>query len=58
MEIYANLLVPEGFLLLSGFYTEDIEDLVRLARTFGFELKKQGSPRTIGQLLSFKKNLI
>lgn len=35
MEIYASLLKPEGFLLLSGFYAEDVEDLVSLGKKLG-----------------------
>ncbi|WP_026969326.1 50S ribosomal protein L11 methyltransferase [Algoriphagus terrigena] len=43
MEIYAGLLPSRGFLLLSGFYTEDIVDLVEAARPLGLELIKQSS---------------
>jgi len=43
MGIYAELLPSQGFLLLSGFYTEDIVDLVEAARTLGLELMKQSS---------------
>lgn len=43
MEIYAGLLAPTGYLLLSGFYTEDIEDLVTAAAPLGLELKKKSS---------------
>lgn len=43
MEIYAGLLPSRGYLLLSGFYTEDIEDLVNAAAPFGLELKKKSS---------------
>lgn len=35
MEIYASKLKPEGFLLLSGFYAEDVEDLVSLGKKLG-----------------------
>lgn len=43
MEIYAGLLPSRGFLLLSGFYTEDIVDLVEAARPLGLELVRQSS---------------
>ncbi len=43
MEIYAGLLPSRGSLLLSGFYTEDIEDLVEAARPLGLELTKKSS---------------
>ena len=43
MEIYAGLLPSRGFLLLSGFYTEDIVDLVEVARPLGLELVRQSS---------------
>lgn len=43
MGIYASLLPSGGFLLLSGFYTEDIEDLVQAASPFGLELRKKSS---------------
>ena len=39
MEIYANLLTSQGYLLLSGFYSEDIQDLVEVAKPLGLELK-------------------
>jgi ribosomal protein L11 methyltransferase len=38
MEIYASLLIPQGYLLLSGFYTQDIEDLVAVATPLGLKL--------------------
>jgi ribosomal protein L11 methyltransferase len=40
MEIYSGLLVSKGYLLLSGFYTQDIEDLVQAAKVFGLTLIK------------------
>lgn len=43
MEIYAGLLVSEGYLLLSGFYSEDIDDLVQAARPWGLNLIKQST---------------
>lgn len=43
MEIYAGLLPAKGFLLLSGFYTEDIPDLLEAAKPFGLGLVKKSS---------------
>ncbi len=43
MSIYADLLEKEGFLLLSGFYTEDIQDLNDCAKPLGLELISQQS---------------
>lgn len=43
MEIYAGLLSSGGFLLLSGFYTEDIDDLLEVATPLGLELLKRSS---------------
>ncbi len=43
LVIYSGLLTPNGFLLLSGFYTEDIEDLVNAAATLGLALQKKSS---------------
>ena len=43
MEIYAGLLSTKGFLLLSGFYTEDIEDLLAVAQPLGLALIKKSS---------------
>jgi ribosomal protein L11 methyltransferase len=38
MEIYAGLIPSQGYLLLSGFYTEDISDLVKVAEPLGLKL--------------------
>jgi ribosomal protein L11 methyltransferase len=43
MAIYAELLKSEGFLLLSGFYTEDIEDLTEHAKPLGLLVISQQS---------------
>ncbi|WP_192347191.1 50S ribosomal protein L11 methyltransferase [Algoriphagus sp. Y33] len=43
MSIYVDLLKASGYLLLSGFYTEDIEDLNDCARPLGLELISQQS---------------
>ncbi len=37
MELYKNLLQPNGLLLLSGFYTSDITDLLREANPLGLQ---------------------
>lgn len=43
MEIYSSLLKNNGALLLSGFYTEDIDDLAECARRLGLELVSRQS---------------
>jgi ribosomal protein L11 methyltransferase len=43
LEIYSGLLTAEGYLLLSGFYTEDIDDLVNAAESLGLVLRKKSS---------------
>lgn len=43
LRIYAGLLAPKGVLLLSGFYTEDIEDLIEVASLLGLNLLKKSS---------------
>ena len=43
MEIYSSLLKNNGALLLSGFYTEDIDDLADCARRLGLELVSRQS---------------
>lgn len=43
IQIYAGLLSPIGFLLLSGFYTEDIEDLIIAAKPHGLVLQQKSS---------------
>lgn len=43
LRIYSGLLAPNGFLLLSGFYTEDIEDLVNAAEPLDLVLRKKSS---------------
>jgi ribosomal protein L11 methyltransferase len=41
LAIYASLLTDQGLLLLSGFYTEDIADLVQAASAQGLSLTMQ-----------------
>ncbi|GAA0879252.1 50S ribosomal protein L11 methyltransferase [Algoriphagus jejuensis] len=43
MEVYAGLLPSKGFLLLSGFYTEDIADLLDAASPYALKLVKMSS---------------
>ncbi|MBA4300090.1 ribosomal protein L11 methyltransferase [Algoriphagus alkaliphilus] len=43
IQIYVGLLSPKGFLLLSGFYTEDIEDLIIAATPHGLVLQQKSS---------------
>lgn len=43
MGVYGALLNVGGFLLLSGFYTQDIEDLNECAKPLGLELVSQQS---------------
>ncbi|SFB48845.1 50S ribosomal protein L11 methyltransferase [Algoriphagus aquimarinus] len=55
MAIYAGLLKEKGFLLLSGFYTEDIEDLNNCAKPLGLELISQQSKDNWAALILQKK---
>ncbi len=55
MEIYSKLLVSEGYLLLSGFYTQDIEDLVQAAQPLGLTLI-QSSEKDNWAALILQKN--
>lgn len=43
MNIYSSLLASGGYLLLSGFYTEDIEDLMKIASDLNLELTSSQS---------------
>ena len=40
MEAYSNALNPGGILLLSGFFTSDVEELVEFSGTFGLDKTK------------------
>jgi ribosomal protein L11 methyltransferase len=55
MGIYSDLLIDRGFLLLSGFYTEDITDLEQLANKIGLELISQQSKDNWAALVLQKK---
>ncbi len=56
MNIYADLLKDKGFLLLSGFYTEDVEDLNDCAKPLGLELISQQSKDNWAALILQKKD--
>jgi ribosomal protein L11 methyltransferase len=43
MEVYVGLLTTQGLLLLSGFYSEDINDLLEVAEPLGLKLVKQST---------------
>ncbi len=51
MELYRNLLQPEGLLLLSGFYTSDITDLLREANPLGLQEVRRDEKETWAALL-------
>lgn len=55
MEIYSELLVSGGYLLLSGFYTQDIEDLMQAAQPLGLTLI-QSSEKDNWAALILQKN--
>jgi ribosomal protein L11 methyltransferase len=55
MKIYADLLVTDGYLLLSGFYTQDIGDLVGAALPLGLKLL-HSSEKDNWAALILKKN--
>jgi ribosomal protein L11 methyltransferase len=40
MEVYAGLLPAGGLLLLSGFYSEDTDDLLQAAAPYGVQLQR------------------
>src|SRR5690606_11123745 len=41
MEVYSYLLHPQGNLLLSGFYEQDINDILAKANAHGLQLQDQ-----------------
>jgi ribosomal protein L11 methyltransferase len=51
MELYKNLLQPNGLLLLSGFYTSDISDLLRETRSLGLQEVRRDEKETWAALL-------
>jgi ribosomal protein L11 methyltransferase len=54
MEIYAGLLSSGGFLLLSGFYSEDVDDLLEVAQPLGLALVKQSAKDNWAALILHK----
>uniref|UniRef100_UPI0040484F1C 50S ribosomal protein L11 methyltransferase n=1 Tax=Algoriphagus sp. TaxID=1872435 RepID=UPI0040484F1C len=55
LAIYTSLLAPQGILLLSGFYSEDIDDLNQAASLNGLHLTTQ-STKENWAALEFQKN--
>ena len=55
LAIYTSLLAPHGILLLSGFYSEDIDDLNQAASLNGLHLTTQ-STKDNWAALEFQKN--
>ncbi len=55
MKVYAGLLKTNGYLLLSGFYQEDVIDLENLANTLGLHLISQQSKDNWAALVLQKK---
>jgi ribosomal protein L11 methyltransferase len=55
LAIYASLLTDQGLLLLSGFYSEDIADLVQAASAQGLSLTMQ-TTKDNWAALCFQKN--
>ena len=55
LAIYTSLLAPHGILLLSGFYSEDIDDLNQAASLNGLRLTTQ-STKDNWAALEFQKN--
>lgn len=51
IETYADYLRPSGQLLLSGFYTTDIDDLLKQASKFGFKEVQRDEKETWATLL-------
>lgn len=58
LPIYAGLLIGGGYLLLSGFYREDIVDLEACTDTLGLKLIDQGSKDNWAALILQKKSLL
>ncbi|TFV95920.1 50S ribosomal protein L11 methyltransferase [Algoriphagus kandeliae] len=55
LEIYAQLMKPDAFLLLSGFYSEDIPDLVDHCKGLNLELIQQSTHDNWAALVFTKK---
>jgi len=58
MELYRELLSEDGLLLLSGFYTSDISDLLREANSLGLQEIKRNEKETWAALLLQLKPLV
>lgn len=54
MEVYSDLIKPRGHLLLSGFYEEDIPDLLEKANSYHFHLKSKKSKNNWAALVMEK----
>lgn len=55
MQIYSDLLMSQGYLLLSGFYSEDIQDLLEIAKPLELELKHSSTKDNWAALILQKK---
>ncbi len=55
MNLYADLMVPGGYLLLSGFYTEDVDDLEELGGSLGLIRIQQQSKDNWAAMILQKK---
>jgi ribosomal protein L11 methyltransferase len=55
MEIYADLLEPKGLLLLSGFYDQDVADMIQAAAVHSLHLTDR-SCKDNWAALCFQKN--
>ncbi|MCU0438315.1 MAG: 50S ribosomal protein L11 methyltransferase [Raineya sp.] len=53
---YAHLLVKDGYLLLSGFYESDIDDILAVAQSSGLELMSKKSKNNWVSLVCKKLN--
>lgn len=55
MAVYSSLLHPQGNLLLSGFYEQDINDILAKANAHGLQLQDQKSKNNWAALVLKKK---
>lgn len=51
LPFYSKLVSQEGYLIMSGFFTTDVEELIKLANDYGFILIKQKSKSEWSALL-------
>lgn len=54
MSYYHKFCKPQGYLLVSGFYVDDVGDIIGRASTYGFLLKRQQSKDHWAQLTFLK----